>query len=300
MPEDRVNLLGLSPNELKQASISNDHPYEIVRRQSTQTASRTSLHIHQHSEPATPSASSGNTTLDKDSRKIEFAGPLLSSSLSPDFSFTFRSPFFGMAREQEPARPPLGPARGNAAPPSHPASREDEPKQLHVPELPKPYHHDQASKPVQFGAPSPLGPQRQQNVYRPSPPMPSSNISVPRQPPADQYSSLFIPKGNRPELHKPKNSTNPFHQLKDKVEHKVQDFGGRQNGWSRPYSPSTTSKLYADIQHGAASSVRRSLRGAQATHMAAQSYSASDVLFWSQHESLLPAKAFQLHRPHKD
>ena len=136
-----------------------------------------------------------------------------------------------MAREQEPARPPLGPTRGNAAPLSQPADQEEAPKKLHVPELPKPYNHEQASRPVQFGAPSPLGPQRQQNGYRPSPPIPTSNISAPRQPPADKYSSLFISKGNRPELHKPKNSSNPFHQLKDSIDNKVHDFvDGRFNG----------------------------------------------------------------------
>ena len=291
MTADRVNLRGLSPNQLKQASISNDHPHELARRQSAQTAPRTSLQAQQHSEPAAPPASSGSTTLDKDSRKIQFASPLLSSSLSPEFSFTFRSPIFGMAREQEPARPPLGPARGNAAPPSHPASQEDEPKQLHVPELPKPYHHDQASKPVQFGAPSPLGPQRQQNVYRPSPPMPTSNTSVPRQPPADKYSNLFISKGSRPELHKPKMSTNPFNQLKDKVEHKVQDFvdgrlgGPAQSQYQQPTGYTQTSNMVPQTQYEDPFAMPKP------PTWRTQPYSASDVLLWSQHESVLPAEA---------
>ena len=127
-----------------------------------------------------------------------------------------------MAREQEPARLPLGPARGNVIPPSHPTEQEEPSKHLDVPELPKPYIQEQTSRAVQFGAPSPLGPQRQQNVYRPSPPLATSNTSVPRQPSADKYSNLFISKGNRPELHKPRNSANPFHNLNNKLEHKVQ------------------------------------------------------------------------------
>ena len=260
---DRESLRGLSLDHLRQASISSDHPSATARKQLTP---RNSLSARQHSHsPATTFVLPPQHASDKDippvgTTQVESVRPTSSTSTLPyDFSFPFHSPIFNMAREQEPPRPPLGTVRGNAAPPSQavtrPADQEEQPRKLHVPELPKPYNNDQTSRPVQFGAPSPLGPQRQQNVYRPSPPMPTSNTSVPRQPPADKYSNLFISKGARPELHKPKMSINPFNQLKDKVEHKVQDFvdgrlgGPAQSQHQQPTSYTQTSNMVTQTQY---------------------------------------------------
>jgi SNF2 family DNA or RNA helicase len=122
-----------------------------------------------------------------------------------NFDFNFDCPTTTMVRETEPARVPLSPSRGNAV------------RQQEVPESP------------QFGKPSALGSTASPHVKSSQ----ASNTAAPRAPVAqagkDKYNHLFI-KNNRPDYHKPQLSSNPFHQLKNKVEKKVHDYvGGRSD-----------------------------------------------------------------------
>jgi SNF2 family DNA or RNA helicase len=108
-----------------------------------------------------------------------------------------------MVRETESARMPLSPSRGNAG-------------------------RQQDTESPQFGKPSALGATASPHIKTSQPP----KIAAPRAPVThagkDKYNHLFI-KGNRPDYHKPQVSSNPFHQLKNKVEQKVNDFVGAKS-----------------------------------------------------------------------
>ncbi|ETN39523.1 uncharacterized protein HMPREF1541_05749 [Cyphellophora europaea CBS 101466] len=110
-----------------------------------------------------------------------------------------------MVREQEAARVPLSPSVVNAA-----------------------RQPDDSKDPPQFGKPTALG-----STASPHIKSTQSNVSAQRAPAAasnkDSYNHLFI-KNNRPDYHKPQMSSNPFHQLKNKVEQKVHDYVDRKNG----------------------------------------------------------------------
>jgi SNF2 family DNA or RNA helicase len=101
-----------------------------------------------------------------------------------------------MVREHEPTRMPLSPSRGNTTR----SPDEDAP---------------------QFGKPTALGSTASPHVKKPNP----SNASAPRAPVAAprSYDHLFI-KDRRTEYHKPQMSSNPFHQLKNKVEQKAHEY----------------------------------------------------------------------------
>ncbi|KIW45586.1 uncharacterized protein PV06_03966 [Exophiala oligosperma] len=118
-----------------------------------------------------------------------------------------------MVREQAPARNPLTPSMGNAAPPARPQEKDDRPEgrpQPLYPTLQNPPEQPQFGRPSALGA-SPQPYSRTQPLVKPA-----ANVSVPRQnnkPQSDKYSNLFVASkkpSQRPELHKPHVIANPL------------------------------------------------------------------------------------------
>ncbi|KIW16227.1 hypothetical protein PV08_06278 [Exophiala spinifera] len=123
-----------------------------------------------------------------------------------------------MVREQAPARNPLAPSMGNAAPPTRPQEKDERPENRPQPLYPN--LQNQLEQP-QFGRPTALG-ASPQPFARPQPPVkPAANVSAPRQSnnsQPDKYSNLFVASkrpSQRPELHKPHVVANPLNAFRD-------------------------------------------------------------------------------------
>ena len=140
-----------------------------------------------------------------------------------------------MVREQEPAREPLSPSKGNAMPPP-PAMAKPAQSQNMIPGQP------------QFGQTTQLGSPSKPYYGNLSAYRSTANMSAPRQSSQnqDKYANLFIGnKSNKSELHQPPPSSNPFHALKNRVEHKseekVHNFYDKKTAYPpQPTRPQTT------------------------------------------------------------